>query len=60
MTILFAIGIGFYGAGSSFETSRYDSLAACERDRTRVEANMLAHGYERVRTACNEAKERGS
>jgi len=58
LTALATSGFWQPGVGSS-TYARFESLAACERNRPVVEAAMVAHGYTGVRTVCNEVKERG-
>jgi hypothetical protein len=52
MTILVALATsGFWLVGHS-EYVRYPDYASCERARPLMERDMVAHGYEGVRTMC--------
>lgn len=61
MTVIFMYVIATVGdATGAYQTLRYPTMAACERDRPLIETGMRFEGFKGIVTVCKVSKEKSS
>lgn len=58
MTVIFMWVIAV--TSGHHQTLRYDSMAACERDRPLIETGLRLNGFRDIVTVCKESREKSS